>query len=859
MMETVKICEVDLDEDICRLCLCKCNPDEVRQWGLFDTDLPQKLMAFAAVQLQENDGLPTLICMNCRNLVYTSYNFKCQVEKSDHDLRQALLLKQSSKDWQNITNVKPMEGLSNVDIIVPCYQKNFNSCMSMQDEHSANNHGQFIFEIENNCNLSNDTYKKEDVIVLNSAVNAVSQIENHALQTNNEISRPSTDNDVILTFGNQYEIRSNVLEKSTVENFQPQILQEKSNHSDDDKPLILRTKRHKCNYCIKSFANLNLLAKHAVIHKKTVYLCCMCNEEFNSMGSVQSHHITIHSLQVDKDKIAVKVKWPKVNNQEKNDDKSNENVVAQIVKLNEVNYSCEICYRQFTHYRTYSFHMKNHPDYQNKILLKNNHNFTTDKSNMHSGSNNSLQTKNIEVGPHLVNLNNSSDLEEFEHLSDPDSLGVKSSTDISQPTSVDLDLQASLENNFKENLCRIGSKNSLNKNTSENNITNFNDDYDDDDDDDEENDDITKNTDEMYKENSSIQCKQCGKLVATTRNLKRHMLTHSGLKHNCSICNKDFSRPDKLREHQQSKHKDEVFGKSDSENESDDENTGSSRKKDKKNRPYKCSICPKAFAQTQSLANHEERHKRDKDVQKRYLCEVCSKCFAQRGSLVAHMRTHTGVKPYVCNVCSRAFTKSTYLQLHLRIHSGEKPYVCQYCNRAFARANTLARHLTMHTGEAKYQCQICSKSFRRLTSLNEHTFTHTGQRPYSCKICGKRYNNAGSLYAHTKKCKTMQASTNMNDYPDALELADNAVLSQSENNSPTEQLLIFTEDKKDEIIADDTIAAEPSSCQFMIANIHDQKAMSVNMIEPFIIPEPDVYNINSKPFRTPYYGLYPSI
>lgn len=260
------------------------------------------------------------------------------------------------------------------------------------------------------------------------------------------------------------------------------------------------------------------------------------------------------------------------------------------------------------------------------------------------------------------------------------------------------------------------------------------------------------------------------------------------------------------------------------------------------------------------MANHEERHKRDKAEHKRFLCEVCSKCFAQSGSLVAHMRTHTGVKPYVCNVCSRAFTKSTYLQLHLRIHSGEKPYVCQYCNRAFARANTLARHLTMHTGEAKYQCQICSKSFRRLTSLNEHTFTHTGQRPYSCKICGKRYNNAGSLYAHTKKCKTMLSNTaNLNDYPDSLDLPDNATVPQSENNSPSE-LLIFADNKKvDEIMVNESIAVEPSSCQFMIANIHDQKTMSVNMIEPFIIQESDVYNITSKQFKSPYYGLYPSM
>lgn len=70
----------------------------------------------------------------------------------------------------------------------------------------------------------------------------------------------------------------------------------------------------------------------------------------------------------------------------------------------------------------------------------------------------------------------------------------------------------------------------------------------------------------------SLQCTQCGKLFATKRNLKRHISTHSGLKFNCSTCGKGFSRIDKLKDHEQSKHKEEIFGNTDDEIDDEEDN-----------------------------------------------------------------------------------------------------------------------------------------------------------------------------------------------------------------------------------------------------------------------------------------------
>lgn len=86
----------------------------------------------------------------------------------------------------------------------------------------------------------------------------------------------------------------------------------------------------------------------------------------------------------------------------------------------------------------------------------------------------------------------------------------------------------------------------------------------------EEEDDDDDNDNELPIE--SLQCTQCGKLFATKRNLKRHISTHSGLKFNCSTCGKGFSRVDKLKDHEQSKHKEEIFGNTDDEDDDEEDN-----------------------------------------------------------------------------------------------------------------------------------------------------------------------------------------------------------------------------------------------------------------------------------------------
>lgn len=104
----------------------------------------------------------------------------------------------------------------------------------------------------------------------------------------------------------------------------------------------------------------------------------------------------------------------------------------------------------------------------------------------------------------------------------------------------------------------------------------------------EEDDDDDNDNDDNELPIESLQCTQCGKLFATKRNLKRHISTHSGLKFNCSTCGKGFSRVDKLKDHEQSKHKEEIFGNTDDEDDDEEDNENKINENSESRKKVRC-------------------------------------------------------------------------------------------------------------------------------------------------------------------------------------------------------------------------------------------------------------------------------
>ena len=202
-----------------------------------------------------------------------------------------------------------------------------------------------------------------------------------------------------------------------------------------------------------------------------------------------------------------------------------------------------------------------------------------------------------------------------------------------------------------------------------------------------------------------LTCSVCGLETTSLSVLKYHRFTHEK-SNQCSHCGKMYATSPQLKKHIAFEH------------------GGQSKYK------HTCEICGKSFIKTYLYKTHLKVH----DGSVVISCETCGHNFASFQGLKLHQkRIHEGIRPerkiydFPCSECDKIYHERSNLTEHMRIvHEGIKDsFKCSFCQKKFGRKRNLDVHILLHTGEFKrFDCEFCSATYKEKRNLQKHIEKH---------------------------------------------------------------------------------------------------------------------------------------
>uniref|UniRef100_A0A914IF79 C2H2-type domain-containing protein n=1 Tax=Globodera rostochiensis TaxID=31243 RepID=A0A914IF79_GLORO len=135
----------------------------------------------------------------------------------------------------------------------------------------------------------------------------------------------------------------------------------------------------------------------------------------------------------------------------------------------------------------------------------------------------------------------------------------------------------------------------------------------------------------------------------------------------------------------------------------DDDNDDDQGEEGEEGEQFICSICNKDFRRPDILSRHRRRHTGEKP----FGCDWCGRFFSRSDHLRTHKRTHTDEKPYRCAVCPYAARRRDVLTRHMGTRHSMKAGRSFFPRK---RLNAIKKLSATAASAAKDQCSASSSS-----------------------------------------------------------------------------------------------------------------------------------------------------
>lgn len=164
---------------------------------------------------------------------------------------------------------------------------------------------------------------------------------------------------------------------------------------------------------------------------------------------------------------------------------------------------------------------------------------------------------------------------------------------------------------------------------------------------------------------------------------------------------------------------------------------------------FPCSKCESIF-KSRAARNTHIAHVH---TIRRYKCPHCDESFVEYRHRMKHLKEMHNVNvQFRCTSCPAVFQTCSARRQHVqKVHIGiHKIHFCAECPSAFATPCQLKRHMIRHGGEKIHKCMFCHKAYARQSTLKEHLRIHYNDRRFVCAVCSQAFVQKCSLKQHMR-------------------------------------------------------------------------------------------------------------